>query len=361
MSVLSAQDGRKSELSALNVLFCLMVAFYHIASATLASLDHLGIPFAALLILQRLACVSLPGFFFLSGLKLTLPSPRRARSLPQYYLSRAKRLLVPYVLAAAVHYLVFIRLGWYAPSLGDFAQLTLRGRLSAQFYFVIVIVQFTLLAPVFQALAERFSPLILLPPALIITQCSGQIFGALAQLFPNTPLQYYTGSICTNFLFYYLAGCCAGTNYEGFQRLLAKNRPLILAMTVLFTCADQAGSVLQYSGRTAVPALDSLHLLYYISGILFLCALPAPRWTGTPAQLMQSTDRASYLIYLYHCLVITLFNLYAPDWGLTGTGAQFLARTVVTYGVTIGGCILWQRLWSAAKQALQIKKEPDSL
>lgn len=352
------QTQRRGELSALNVLFCLMVAFYHIASATLASLDHLGLPFAALLVLQRLACVSLPGFFFLSGLKLTLPSPGRTRSLHQYYLGRANRLLVPYVLAAAVHYLVFVRLGWYAPSLRDFVRLTLRGSLSAQFYFVIVLVQFTLLAPVFRQLAKRFSPLILLPPALVITQCSGQIFGALAQHFPNTPLQYYTGSVFTNFLFYYLAGCCAGVRYEEFRALLAKNRPLILVMAVVFTCVDQAGSVLQYSGRTAVPALDSLHLLYYISGILFLCSLPAPNWRGLGGRLARAADKASYLIYLYHCLVITLFNLYAPDLGLTGTGVQFLARTAVTYILTIGGCILWQKLWSAAKQTT--KKESDS-
>lgn len=357
MSALTPPEGRrKRELSALNVLFCLMVAFYHIASATLASLDRLGLPFAALLVLQRLACVSLPGFFFLSGLKLTLPSPGQARSLPRYYLNRANRLLVPYVLAAAVHYLVFVRLGWYAPSLGDFIRLTLRGSLSAQFYFVIVLVQFTLLAPVFRQLAERFSPLILLPPALVITQCSGQLFAALAQRLPNTPLQYYTGSIFTNFLFYYLAGCCAGARYEAFRALLAKNRPLILAMALIFTCADQAGSVLQYSGRTAVPTLDSLHLLYYIGGILFLCALPAPRWAGAAGKLMRAVDRASYLIYLYHCLVITLFNLYAPDLGLSGTGVQFLARTAVTYAVTTGGCILWQRLWSAARGIVQMKK-----
>lgn len=356
-----AQTQRRGELSALNVLFCLMVAFYHIASATLASLDHLGLPFAILLVLQRMACVSLPGFFFLSGLKLTLPSPGRNRTLPQYYLSRANRLLVPYILAAAVHYLIFVRLGWYSFSLGEFTRLTLRGSLSAQFYFVIVLVQFTLLAPVFQRLVQRYSPLVMLPPALILTQCSGQIFGALAQLFPNTPLHYYTGSICTNFLFYYLAGCCAGTNYESFRTLLAKNRPLILAMVLIFTCADQAGSILQYSGRWEIPFLNSLHLLYYISGILFFCMLPAPRWAGTSGRLIQAIDRASYLIYLYHCLVITLFNLYAPNWGLTGTGTQFLARTAATYGVTIGVCILWQQLWSAGTAILSKTKEHNGL
>lgn len=352
-----AQPQRRAELSALNVLFCLMVAFYHIASATLASLDHLSWQFAAVLTFQRLACVSLPGFFFLSGLKLALPAPGRGRTLPQYYLSRAKRLLAPYLLAAAVHYLVFVRLGWYLFSLEDFARQTARGSLSAQFYFIVVLVQFTILAPVFQGLTRRFSAVILLPPALVITQCSGTFFGSLAQMFPNAPLRYYAGSIFTNFLFYYLAGCCAGANYREFRALLEKNRPLIVAMAVLFTAADQIGSVLHYSGRIALPYLDSLHLLYYISGILILCSLPARQWSGGFARLLGAVDRASYLIYLYHCLVIALFNLYVPSWGVTGVGAQFLLRAATTYVVTIGGCVLWQGLWPMGKRKFSKESE----
>ena len=64
---LGLQTERRAELSAVNVLFCGMMTFYHIAPQTLASLDPLSWQYAAVLALQRLGCVALPGFFFLRG------------------------------------------------------------------------------------------------------------------------------------------------------------------------------------------------------------------------------------------------------------------------------------------------------
>lgn len=340
-----ASTRRLPELSNLNVLLCMMVIYIHAASQTLSSLDRLSWQYAFVLLVQRTACIAVPAFIFLSGLRLTLPSPGRKRSLPQYYLDRSRRLLVPYLLAATVHYLTFIKLGWYTFSLKELLQQTARGNLSAQFYFVIVLIQFTLLSPLFRALPRRFEPILMLLPALVITQFSGSFFSSVAQLFPNTPLQHYTGVIFTNFLFYYLAGCCAGDRYQDFRALLAKNRPLIVGMALFFTSTDLLGCLLHYSGRLSISYLESLHQLYYISGILFLCSLPPKSWGGALGWLIGRADRASYLIYLYHCLVITLFNLYAPAWGLTGAGRQFLLRILATYGVTISGCVLWQELW----------------
>lgn len=64
---------RRPELSRLNVLFCLLVVFIHVASHPVSTLDPLSWQYALVLIPQRLAFVSVPGFFLLSGLKLTLP------------------------------------------------------------------------------------------------------------------------------------------------------------------------------------------------------------------------------------------------------------------------------------------------
>ena len=74
---------------------------------------------------------------------------------------------------------------------------------------------------------------------------------------------------------------------------------------------------------------------------LSVCALRLPSPLPSP---VRKIDRVSFSIYLWHCLVITLFNYYAPQLGLTRVSAQFIARLFVTYGVTIGGCLLWQKL-----------------
>ena len=51
-------------------------------------------------------------------------------------------------------------------------------------------------------------------------------------------------------------------------------------------------------------------------------------------------------------LVLTLFQTYAPRLGLTRTAPQFVERTVVVYTVTIGACVLWQRLYAAVRARL---------
>ncbi|NBI67073.1 acyltransferase [Pseudoflavonifractor sp. 60] len=340
------QRERKGELSAVNVLFCAMMTYFHVAPQSLAVLDPLSWQYAAVLLVQRLGCVAVPGFFFLSGLRFTLSSSEKG--LLPYYWGRFKRLVIPYAGAAAVYYAVFVRLGWYVFDWNDLLRQTLQGTLSDHFYFVIALVQFALLAPVFRGVVRRYSPLVLLPPALVLTQFSGQFFTALAQYFPTSPLPHYIRTLFPNFLFYYLAGCFAGARYEDFRAMLAENRLPIGVMALIFTAADQLCSFLHYSGRSTIPFLEQVHLLFYLSGILLLCSLPAPRWEGLWGAVMRAADRASYLIYLYHGLVIALFNLWAPSWGITNAGAQLIGRTLAAFGVTGGACILWQRLWAAA-------------
>ena len=62
-------------------------------------------------------------------LKFALPSPRQ-RTLGQYYLSRFRRLIPPYLLAAALSYFPFVLTGSYPFSLKNFALLTIRGSLN---------------------------------------------------------------------------------------------------------------------------------------------------------------------------------------------------------------------------------------
>ena len=63
---------RRSELSILNLFFCLLVLWIHCSSHPVSTLDHGSWQYGVMVCLQRVAFVSVPGFFFLSGLKLTL-------------------------------------------------------------------------------------------------------------------------------------------------------------------------------------------------------------------------------------------------------------------------------------------------
>lgn len=332
---------RLSELSRLNVLFCLLVVFIHVASHPVSTLDKLSWQYALVLILQRLAFVSVPGFFLLSGVKLTLP-----RSTPQtlgaYWGGRAKSLLLPYVLACGVYYLYFVSQSYFPFSLADFAGYVIRGDLSAQFYFLVALAQFILLAPLFRALARRWSPVLLLPLALGIMWMSSIYFNSILLLFSPTAHFPYSDRIFTSYLLYYLAGCCIGQHYQRFQAMLRENWGLVCAAAAFFALADGSISVLAFSGRRSAPFLELVHTLYICSAILFFYGLALKRTAPLP-RLTARIDQASYLIYLYHCLVIVIFNNMAAKAGIVRVSTLFLLRILVVYSVTIGCCLLWQR------------------
>lgn len=281
---------RRPELSQLNVLFCLLVVFIHVASHPVSTLDKLSWQYALVLIPQRLAFVSVPGFFLLSGIKLTLPRSQH-QTLYAYWRGRAKTLLLPYVLACGVYYLYFVFLHYFPPSLEDFVGYLIRGDLSGQFYFLIALIQFILLAPLFQALARRWSPTLLLPFALGITWLSSIYFNSILQLFLPGASFPYSDRVFTTYLVYYLAGCCIGRHYQRFLDLLRENQGLISALCLFFALADGSISLLAFSGRRSAPYLELVHTLYILSAILFFFGL-ACRRSSPPRWFKRSTGPA---------------------------------------------------------------------
>lgn len=343
-----ANAARRPELSRLNILFCLMVIWIHIASQAVSNLDPTGWQFALVFIPQRLAFVSVPAFFFLSGLKLTLFSARHSK-LKKYWLGRIRTILLPYILAVAVYYLYFWTHHYFPFSLPDFGGYLVRGDLSSHFYFVVTLVQFTVLTPLFLWLARRFDPVVLLPFALGLTWLNSLYLQAiLATAVPGLTFAY-GDRVFLSYLVYYLAGCCAGQAYPKFLELLEDNAPLIVTLAVLFALWDGAASWLGFSGRRAVPYMELVHTLYILSAILLLFVL-ASRDRTPLSRFWAAVDRASYLIYLYHCLAIVIFNDQVIRLNLSSVGTELVLRLLVVYPVTIGGALLWQWMMRTLRQ-----------
>src|SRR5699024_6895942 len=97
-----AEKKRLRELSALTLLFCFMVLWSHCSGQPITVLDHSSWQYGLMICLQRLTFASVSGFFFLSGVQLTLsPGPLR---LGRYYGNRIKSSFLPYLLAVPVYY-----------------------------------------------------------------------------------------------------------------------------------------------------------------------------------------------------------------------------------------------------------------
>lgn len=348
---------RKTELPWLNVAFCAMVLWSHCSAHPITHLDHGSWQFLFVYLLQRLSFVSVYGFFLLSGLKLTLPRAKQP-TLLRYWKGRAKSIFLPYLLAVLVYYLWFVYWMRYFPfSWSDLGGYVVRGDLSSHFYFVIGLFQFVVLTPLFRWLSERWSPHILLPFALGATWLSAQHLNDLLRvLWPQLSFRYADRVFLTYF-FYYLAGCYIGRRYDDFVASLKHNKGLIAALFVLFAGADLVFTALHVTGTRSVPFLEQVHMLYILSAILFCFLLASLVKRELPGWLAK-VDKASYLIYLYHCLFISAYNWLA-DRLLPGgrVGTLFVGRLLFVYLLIPLACVLWQRLYSQIKASLSKQKK----
>lgn len=346
-----ASGKRRTELSWLNLAFCALVLWSHSSSYALTHLDKLSWQYALIYSLQRICFISVYGFFFLSGLKLTL-SRKQPPSPLAFWGKRFKGILLPYCLAVAVYYGWFsLFLQYFPPSLPDYLGYLIRGNLSSPFYFAVALTQFILLAPLIRKLAERYSPILLIPAALVITQLSVLYFEDILRMFLPGASFAYNDRIFTTYLIYYLAGCCAGRYYDKFLTMLEDNKAFIGAMTIGLAALDILLCWLKYTGRRSVPFAEFIAMLFHLSAILFsfLAALRLPQ--QIPGWLVQ-IDRASYLIYLYHCLALSVIDYLLFRLDVVRVSMVFPLRAAFVFTITPLTCVLWQRLWTAVRKKL---------
>ena len=332
---------RKPELAWLSLAFCLMVLFSHCCGHPITHLRTDSWQFATLLLLQRLTYVSVYGFFFLSGVKLMLPRSRPIR-WGDYFLSRGKTLLLPYLAANCIYYWFYCwGVGWYTPSWEEFGAYLLHGNLVSPFYFLIVMFQFTLLAPALKWTAERIPPALALPLALVISWVSELYLARLVGLVIPGYEYRWSDRTFTTYLVYYLGGCYAGRHYGGFTAWLRRHP---LAITLFFALSAAADLFLLY--RLRVQGVSSAlvpwaHLVYLVAAILF-CFLAA-LWLDRPLpQPLARVEQAGFLIYLYHSLLISVLQWLAGRLAVSDVGLLFALRVPLVFIGTPILCILWQ-------------------
>jgi membrane-bound acyltransferase YfiQ involved in biofilm formation len=349
------QSARLRAVSYFNVLLCLLVVFIHVSSHPVSALDKKSLAYAAVFVPWRFASFAVPGFIFLAGLRTFLKPPDRA-GWRAFYFGRARRVLLPYLIWSVVYYTYFVLRGYDALSLSRFLTGLAASTIFGPFYFIIVVLQFYLLTPLWKLLTERVSPKIAVPIAVIVTPLFYVNFPRLLRAVNPAWDFAYTDRLFLTYLAYFVIGCCSGSRYEAFVQFL-KRRLGVLAAAFALLCALDIGLGWAVStGRLAFPQLEYVHYLYCLSAVVFFMAafsalegkLPFP-W------LLRAVDEVSFSIYLLHGLLIYLCNEWMARLGVRHIGAQYAVRAVFVYAAVIalsaGFRALAQRLASRKRGA----------
>lgn len=350
--------SRKFSLSAAGALFCLIVIFIHVISPVISGADRSTATYACALSLWRLSAFVVQGFVLTAGIKLGLKFGSGKQKWGMYYLSRAKRILIPYVIWVVVYYLWFWWRQYYGFSLSDLVRYILIGDLAAHFYFIITIVQFYALAPFWKALTDRLHAATALPAAAFISLLSAQYLSDLLTLFGIEGF-VWSDRVFTTYLIWWMAGLYIGREWDIFAESLGKSRVILAASTVLFGLLDARlvyGSwVLGEYHAYAEP----VHMLYNACAILLVLSLgQLVREGSILSKAIGEVDRAGYGIYLSHLLVLSAAAYVLDIIGVTGLAKRFIICAAVTYIVSIAANIGYQRLISyikAKKQTARVR------
>lgn len=314
---------RKNELSFLNIVFCLLVIFIHVSSAPVTGLIKDSWQYAAIVVPWRLSAFVVQGFIFLSGLKMFLKED--TKGYIGYCKNKFTKIVFPYILAVVLFYAYFVWRNYFPFSIKDLLGYIAKGDLVSHFYFVIAIVQFYLLRPLWSFMVNKISPKIAIPASIVIMFLCKYGFSFFQ----------YNDRVFTTYLTYWVMGCYAGKHYE---RLLGHIKKYKLAYISGFVIVAVIEAVVCYTQFVygGMKYLEELHFVYCISAILGTSGVAtsvADRIMNL--KLFRKIDNASYYIYLIHPLFIFITDGLLAEYRVIDIADGFIIRSVITYTLSI--------------------------
>lgn len=306
-------------LTVMNAVLCLCVILVHLNNAPLQELPVENGWFIAAFSVNRVLSFVVPAFLFLSGYKLFARYREALLSVGRFYLGRARKIVLPYLVAVAVYFVYFYLKGWVY--LNDLPEYVLLGTLAAHFYYVVIAVQFYLLFPLLRWLVTHW------PRATLAVS-----FGCTLVFQQFNPIPY-TDRCFAAYLFYFVLGMLVSRcpvrekNTKPFRIL-----PVFWLVSAIFhTCL----SYLQVAGKIAYSLSGTVNLFCATLAILLLFCV-CVKLENTPLlQMGKIIENGSYAVYLYHVLAIFIlqYDVYPRvEWPLA---LRYGISLAVVYGAAI--------------------------
>lgn len=334
----------KKEINLMNVILCLLVVFIHIVSEPVSTLRVNTWQYLSVYIPHKLSSFVVYGFIFISGMKLFIKDTTKIK-LIEYYKSRIKKIIIPYILSVCIYYVCFIYKNYFSFSASELIKYIFTGDLVAHFYFIIIIAQFYLLFPLWNAIIKYCKPLIAIGISFIITMIFNRYLPTIISNVFDGFNFIYNDRIFTTYLLYWVFGIYAGKNYDKFCMSLIKNEKKII---ISFLCVGMIYLIVNYNfiiNRNFIEYLDILQTIYNLSAILFsylICIKLSSKDKIMSA--IEYVNRNSYSIYLYHILIIFIINEMLNKFSVLSISKRLIIKLALVYFILIGVSFLKEKI-----------------
>lgn len=353
-------ENRKklSSVILLNVIFCLFVVFVHISSNPINVLDKQSILYTLVFIPWKIAGVACYAFIFLSAFKLFY-SHKDSFDYKKIYLSRLLKILLPYIVFTLIYYFYFLSRNYYSFDFLDLLKYIFDGTLVAPFYYIIILVQFYLLLPVWKIIIKKTNPIITIVVSLIVTIIfSLYLPNILSSIFNNYSFPY-NDRLLTSYLFYWIIGCYAGYYYEYFCEIIEKRKISIIAIFSISTLLHLILSYFTYTQEIYFPYSPFILHLFIIFSILASFVI-VKKYTDNKEKfgaIISILNESTYYIFLIHCLIISIIDEILTNINLTNVYITYPIRLIIVFSTSILLCCGYSILKNIIKSKIANKNQ----
>ena len=325
---------------------------------------------------------SVPIFFFVSGFGLFYSLPLNCPfDYFNFYLRRAKAVLLPYLIWSVLYWLhnqIAFSVQAWPTSLADAAKQLAFGLASYQLYFLVILMWFYLLMPLWRPVTAWIvlKPLPrlggILAGQIIFNYCSSYIWRpTFGNPILDMAIEYRFHWWVLHYVFIFLLGATSAVLYPWFESFLQRNSKIIISAFPL----SLAGMLLPFyylvvkAGYTAEDAINTVHqlhpagVIYTVAAALFFClVLQSAALSHRPAKFLDWLGDHAFAIYLIHPAILSHLSwLFMPS-GIGSSGvlpllfflttllASLICAVVLT---TLGNAVPWLSLLLLGKSKVQ--------
>ena len=326
-----------TEVAIFEFFLCMFVILIHLLSEGVDEFPKWGVSSIVFFSITRLTSFAVPAFIFTSALKLFYKYGDSNRfSYPIFVWDRFRKIYLPYLVWVTVYYLIYVFIfRFFDFNLMNLVRYILDGQLSAQFYFIILIIQFYFLMPIWILISQKRAPSF--SAVVVLVAFIGTILSRM--LVKDETLAV---SVFPSYLIFWTLGMYAGIYYESFVRFIERSRAAIYIGWFLLAVAHCVLSYMKLGGLIIYsfePVLVVFFCFFSMFGFYAYVKGLTETLENKGKGFLISIANASYDIYLLHCLVITAVNELLTFLTIENIMQRFVINTVVTYTLSIIWCV----------------------
>ncbi len=319
-----------AEISSFETVLCLFVVMIHVLSDSIASYPKGSFLSAVSFLFSKCLTFVVPAFIMSSAIKFAHSFSEGEFRYFSFLKRRITKIYIPYLIMATIYYLYFVYhrhyfdFSWIA--LGRYLSL---GTIAAPFYFIIIIMQLYILAPLTLGFCKLITPTVGIIFAGIITILSKYLM-----------LDFqYSDRIFLAYFVYWIIGCYIGINFDMNLDRLRRSKSAFAIAGIVFTIAYPTVAYLEFLGYFHSFYTEILKILFASFGsVVWLIIMPKYQHEG--ADILSP---ATFYIYLIHCLVIFEAEHIMENLSITSTPQRFFITFLSAYIVSIVLSVLYSQ------------------